>query len=98
MFSPPRFFWWRFTPVPLCRFSVAWQLERRAPGCSSLDSRGRGEKRPGRVGSTSGTEMKDARMRELSIVIPTLNRLDNLVPCIESIRRCTSVDYEIIVY
>ena len=37
-------------------------------------------------------------MRDLSIVIPTLNRLDNLVPCIESIRRCTSVDHEIIVY
>jgi GT2 family glycosyltransferase len=35
---------------------------------------------------------------ELSIIIPTLNRLDNLVPCIESIRRCTSTSYEIIVY
>src|SRR5262245_56889698 len=37
-------------------------------------------------------------MREVSIVIPTLNRLDNLVPCIEAIRRRTTVDYEIIVY
>lgn len=37
-------------------------------------------------------------MPELSIIIPTLNRLDNLVPCIESIRRRTSTSYEIIVY
>lgn len=37
-------------------------------------------------------------MQDVSIVIPTLNRLDNLVPCIESIRRRTSADYEIIVY
>lgn len=37
-------------------------------------------------------------MPELSIIIPTLNRLDNLVPCIESIRRYTSTSYEIIVY
>ncbi len=37
-------------------------------------------------------------MTELSIIIPTLNRLDNLVPCIESIKLRTSVDFEIIVY
>ncbi|MFN8625055.1 MAG: glycosyltransferase [Candidatus Binatia bacterium] len=37
-------------------------------------------------------------MLDVSIVIPTLNRLDSLVPCIESIHRHTSVGYEIIVY
>lgn len=37
-------------------------------------------------------------MLDVSIVIPTLNRLDCLVPCIESIHRHTAVRYEIIVY
>ncbi|MFT5115038.1 MAG: GT2 family glycosyltransferase [Parasphingorhabdus sp.] len=35
---------------------------------------------------------------DLSIVIPTLNRLDTLLPCINSIQRNTSIEYEIIVY
>lgn len=37
-------------------------------------------------------------MPELSIVIPTLNNLAHLVPCIESIRRTTRASHEIIVY
>ena len=37
-------------------------------------------------------------MLDVSIIIPTLNRLDCLGPCIESIHRHTSVGYEIIVY
>jgi len=37
-------------------------------------------------------------MLDVSIVIPTLNRLECLGPCIESIHRYTSVRYEIIVY
>lgn len=36
-------------------------------------------------------------MPELSIIIPTLNGLENLKPCIESIERCTRASYEIIV-
>ena len=39
-----------------------------------------------------------ARMLELSIVIPTLNRLDTLLPCLDSIGRHTAVPHEIIVY
>lgn len=35
---------------------------------------------------------------ELSIIIPTLNRRDTLVPCLESAIRNTNVDFEIIVY
>ncbi len=37
-------------------------------------------------------------MPELSVIIPTLNRLDSLAPCVESIRRHTRVRHEIIVY
>jgi GT2 family glycosyltransferase len=37
-------------------------------------------------------------MPELSIVIPTLNRLETLAPCLDSIRRCTSASHEILVY
>jgi GT2 family glycosyltransferase len=37
-------------------------------------------------------------MTEVSIIIPTLNRVDNLAPCIESVRRHTRVAHEIIVY
>jgi GT2 family glycosyltransferase len=39
-----------------------------------------------------------ALMLELSIVIPTLNRLDTLLPCLDSIGRHTAVPHEVIVY
>ena len=37
-------------------------------------------------------------MIELSIIIPTLNRLDTLIACLDSIDRHTKVPHEIIVY